>query len=437
MNQEANGTGAMYGMNGTGKWTRYGLLLLLLYAAVAAAYVWYTSPNTVPAAYRGTAVDPATFYTPAQLVASEAINAIRNWIFLVSWPWQWAIYLWLLSSGRTARWSEALRRRGLPVAVRFPLIVLLIELASFLLYMPLRIISYSTSRAYGITTQPVLGWLRDKLVGFGIGFLTMLAVAAVAYWFVNRGGRWWLKLWLLSIPFTLFMMYVQPAVIDPLYNTFTRLSNPQLEKQILALAAKANIPTDRVYEVDMSAKTNAMNAYVNGIGSNLRIVLWDTTLHQLTEQEVLLVMAHEMGHYVMHHLEWSALGAVGSSLIVLWLGSRLYVAAVRRYGGRFKLSRPGDVAALPLTLLLLSLLSFVSLPVTNAVSRHAEASADRYAMELIGSADGAVSMNQKMAKAALDEIKPPLLIHIMGDDHPTDFARILDAERFAHEHESK
>jgi Zn-dependent protease with chaperone function len=405
-------------------------LIFICYAVIMAAYVGYTSPNQVPEVYRGTAADPATFFTPDQLLKSETLNAARNWIFFMSGPWEWLIYFAILASGFAKRWRALLDSYRLPIFVKFPLYVLIVNAVAYLLYFPLRVAGYNLSKAYGISTQPVSGWLRDKLVGFGISYLTMLAVSAFAFWIISRGGKWWLKLWIISIPFTLFMMYVQPVVIDPLYNRFTTLSDPALERQILELAAKADIPAHRVYEVDMSAKTNAMNAYVNGIGSSLRIVLWDTTLKSLNDKEILLIMAHEMGHYVMHHLEWSAVGAVGSSFVLLAVGSRLYKIIIRKRGGKWGIGSESDMTAIPLVLLLLSILSFASLPFSNYVSRQAEASADRYAMELIGSAEGSISMNQKMSAVVLSDIHPPLLVKWFRSDHPSDMERIIDAERF-------
>jgi STE24 endopeptidase len=406
------------------------VIFFVCYAVAVAIYAWYTSPNQVPNAYRGTAADPATFFTPSQLQDSETLNAVRNWLFFISGPWEWLIYFALLASGLARRWRDALERPKLPIYVRFPAYVFLVNAVAFLLYFPIRVIGYNMSKAYGITTQPVLGWLRDKLVGFGIGFLTMLVVSAVAFWIISRGGKWWLKLWLLSIPFTLFMMYVQPVIIDPLYNRFTTLSNPHLERQILGLAAKANIPAHRVYQVNMSAKTNAMNAYVNGIGPSLRIVLWDTTLKQLNDKEILLIMAHEMGHYVMHHLEWSAVGAVGSSLVLIIVGGWIYTVIVRKRGAVWGIRSLSDMNALPLVLLILSVLSYATLPISNYVSRQAESSADRYAMELIGSAAGSVSMNQKMSIVVLSDVNPPLLVKWFQDDHPSDMERIINAEQF-------
>ncbi len=409
--------------------------LFVVYAAAMAAYVWYTSQNNVPARYQGTPADPATFFTPSQLHDSQMLNAFRYFIFFISGPWEWFIYLALLAGGLARYWRDALERRGWPIFVRFPLFVLLVQAAAFLLYLPLRIAGYSLSKSYGISTQPVSGWIRDKLVDFGIGYLTMLVVSAVALWIVSHGGRWWLKLWLLSIPFTAFMMYIQPVVIDPLYNDYYRLKDPVLEQRILELAKRADIPADRVYEVDMSTKTNALNAYVTGIGSSLRIVLWDTTLKKLDEKEILLIMAHEMGHYVKHHLEWSALGAVGASLFLLFVGGWLYARIVRRRGTGWGIRGPSDMAALPLALLLISVLSFASLPVSNAISRHAESAADNYALKLIGSAEGSVSMDQTMAVVTLSDVNPPLLVKWFRDTHPSDMERIVNAIEFERQHE--
>ncbi|WP_217596082.1 M48 family metallopeptidase [Cohnella sp. GbtcB17] len=412
---------------------KYGLWLAAC-AAIILLYVWYTSPNAVPDAYKGSAADPSLFYTADQLRESATLNAIRNGIFFLSWPWQWAIYLFLLTGGWSRAWKARIESSRLPALMRLPFYVLLVYAASTLLYLPLKIASYSVSRSYGISTQTAGSWLEDRGLDFAIGYATMVTVYAVARWIMSRGGRWWLRLWLLSVPFTLFMMYVQPVVIDPLYDKFGELSDPALESAILDLAGKADIPADRVYEAHMSAKTNAINAYVSGIGGSLRIVLWDTALARLDQPEIMQIMAHEMGHYVKHHLEWSAVGAIGSSFVLLWIGGGIFGVVLRTKGKAWGIERVSDMNALPLILLLLSALNFAALPVSNAVSRHAEAAADRYALELLGTADGAVTMHQKLAVAALSDVNPPLLVKWLRSTHPSDMARIVQAERYASEH---
>src|SRR5690606_35055063 len=143
--------------------------------------------------------------------------------------------------------------------------------------------------------------------------------------------------------------------------------------------------------------------------STLRIVLWDTTLERLNEEQILFIVAHEIGHYVMRHLEWSAVGAIGSSLVMLWLGSRMFHYAIHRWGRQWGIRRAHSPAALPLLLLLISLLGFAATPVTNAVSRQAEHAADRYALELRKeNADAAVQMYQQLARASLSDVNPPL-----------------------------
>lgn len=404
-------------------------LWFLLYAAAISLYLWYTRANSVPAGLIGSSADPATFMTPKELNRSEAYSFQRNGLFFLAYPWEWGIYIFLLFSGAAGRIKEKLSRTPLPEWVRLPVYAALIAFIAFLAYLPLRFVGYTLSRWNGISTQGMGGWLRDKLVGFGVDALILAVAVPVAYWIIRRGGRWWLKLWLLTVPFTLFLMYIQPVVIDPLYNEFTRLDNPVLETRILELADKADIPANRVFEADMSEKTNAYNAYVNGIGASLRIVLWDT-LHRLEEPEILQIVAHEIGHYDLHHLEWSAFGAVASSFFVLWIGSSVLGWVIGRWGKAWGVKGVGDAGSLPVVLLLLSVLSFVMLPVSNYVSRQAERAADEYALQLIGSNEGAVTMNQKLAKATLDDVNPPLLVHWFRSTHPSAMERITRAEAF-------
>lgn len=405
------------------------LLWFLLYASFMALYLWLTMENTVPGPYRGSPADPATFMDARELRISETYSAQRNWLFFIAYPWEWGIYVILLFGGWARRWEERLEKRVRYFALRVALYAAAVNAVSFLTFLPVRYIGYRLSKENGISTQAWDSWLRDKAVSFGMDTLILAAVTAAALWLIRRGGRWWLKLWLLSVPFILFMMYIQPVVIDPLYNQFNRLSDPVLERNILELADRAGVPADRVYEADMSRKTNALNAYVNGIGGSLRIVLWDT-LFRMEKPEILLIVAHEIGHYVMHHLEWSAAGAVASSFFLLWAGNGLLRKMIDRWGGRWGVRSPGQPAALPAMLLLVSVISFLTLPVSNSISRQAERSADRYALELIGSSAGAVSMNQKLAKATYDDVDPPLLVKLFRSTHPSAMERILDADAF-------
>src|SRR5206468_4003663 len=155
----------------------------------------------------------------------------------------------------------------------------------------------------------------------------------------------------------------------PWYNDFYPLKNKELETKILEMANKAQIPTKHVFEVSMADKTNAMNAYVTGIGSNARIVLWDTTLNRLTDRQILFIMAHEMCHYVEKHIYFGIAGYLLLSLIGLYLANRLMDWATRRWGDELKITDKRDIRSFPLFLLILSILMFTASPLTNLVSR--------------------------------------------------------------------
>src|SRR6185295_4278655 len=155
----------------------------------------------------------------------------------------------------------------------------------------------------------------------------------------------------------------------PMFNQFTPLKDRQLEARIVGLAERAGIPGRNVYQVDRSAQTLKYNAYVNGFGVSQRIVLWDTTLQGMNEDEILFVTGHEIGHYALRHI-WKgiAFNWLGS-LVLLWLTALLADRAVRRFGERWGFERLDDVASLPLLALLVSLLAFLAQPAVNGVSR--------------------------------------------------------------------
>ena len=139
-----------------------------------------------------------------------------------------------------------------------------------------------------------------------------------------------------------------PVWIDPLFNDYQTMKNPKLEAALLDLAAHTRIPGSRVFEVKKSVDTNALNAYVTGLFGTKRIVLWDTLLAKLNDREVLAVMGHEMGHYVLNHIPKSVvMGAFGVLASLFWVdrGSSVDCAVSRPVRIRFAGRRRGDSPA--------------------------------------------------------------------------------------------
>ncbi|WOP21715.1 M48 family metalloprotease [Bacillus pumilus] len=175
---------------------------------------------------------------------------------------------------------------------------------------------------------------------------------------------------------------------------------------------------------------------VTGIGENKRIVLWDTTLQKLKDREILFIMAHEMGHYVMKHVYIGLAGYLVLSLAGFFAIDRLYFYFYQKGAVPFRLRVSNDIAALPLLLIIVSMLSFAASPFTNAVSRHQERAADEYAVNLTKDGEAGVTSFQKLAKSGLSQVNPPLLVKVFRYGHPTMMERIMEMENAAEKEET-
>ncbi|SIS55275.1 M48 family metallopeptidase [Salimicrobium flavidum] len=396
-------------------WTGLGYIA---YASFVLLYLFVWSDSGIPPSLQGSAADPAVFMSEREQILSQEYSTYQNLLYLLALPVEWIIYTFILVFGL----SRTLKKAALH---KLPLYVLFLSAVTWIITLPISYISRRLSLDYGVSVEPFTKWIRDNLVSFSLSTLLMIFAAFVFYWLIRRSPeRWWLYAWLILVPFMAFLMYVQPVVIDPLYNDFDRLSNPELEESILQLADEAGVPAERVYEVNKSEETNALNAYVNGIGDNLRIVLWDTTLNRLGEDEVLFIMAHEIGHYVKNHLLKSLFGVLGGSLLGLYALYRLLPVVIRRWGEAWKVGGVSDIASLPVVLLLLSLFTFIAQPVEMAVSRQAEQAADEYAIDLRPDKEAAIGAFQQLTVSSKSDVAPPTLIKYLRYGHPTMLERL-------------
>ncbi len=407
----------------------YSVLLFIVYGLFFYWYLFYLADSKLPFEYQGSAADPSTFLNSRELALSEEYSKLKNFLFFISTPFEWLIYLFILLFGFSKAFRKWGEESGKYKIIQKAIYLFWLNLMAYVVSYPLSYIGYKLSRDYHISTQSFPSWMKDELIDFWVNYATTFVIFIVLYWLMSKSKkRWWLYAWLLSVPFTLFLTFIQPVIIDPLYNNFTTLSDKKLEEKILALAVESNIPAEHVFEVDMSDKTNALNAYVTGIGSNSRIVLWDTTLHELKENEILFVMAHEMAHYVEKHIYFG----IGLSLVLsffgLYLIYRLMHLVVKRWGTAFKVSKVEDIQSFPLVLLLISMLMFAVNPFANVVSRYEEKRADNYAVALTKDPEAGISTFQKLAKTGLSEVNPPLLVKVFRYSHPTMLERISELE---------
>jgi len=391
----------------------------------------FNTEQGLPQAYVNSPADPTTFMSDSQLHTATVFSRIKYFLFFMGIPWEWAIYLLILGLGLSVGFkhiAEKISERSL--LIKAGVYTFLLSFSIALLQFPLQYYSYKISHDYGINIQPFDLWLLDKGKGFLLDLVLTIPMVWLLYTLIKKSPkRWWLYFWSLSIPLTILMFLVQPLIIDPIFNDFQYLQDQGLKQEILSLADKADIPTDNVYQVNMSKKTKSMNAYVTGIGSSARIVLWDTTLQKLGKNEILFIMAHEMAHYVYHHIYWMLLGTIVSSFFFFYLVHRLMNFLIGKYGYLWGINKLGDINSLPLFLLLISLLSFIISPIENTISRSAERSADAYAIEMTHDKDAAIRSFQKLALEGLSEPNPPYLVKIFLYSHPTMVERLYTISR--------
>lgn len=410
----------------------YALLIFIIYGLFFYWYLFHFADTSIPFEYEGSSADPATFLNERELMLSEEYSKVKNFLFFLSTPFEWFVYLFILITGISKVFNNWAENTSKYSVVRTAIYVFWISIFTFVVTFPISYYSYSVSKSYRISTQSFSSWMKDELIDFWIDYGMLFIIVLVLYWLINKSRkRWWIYAWLISIPFSIFLMFIQPVVIDPLYNDFYPLKNKELEEKILSLADKANIPADHVFEVNMAEKTNALNAYVTGIGSNSRIVLWDTTLNRLNEDQVLFIMAHEMAHYVEKHIYFGIAGFLLISLLGLFITARLMERIVHsKWGEYLKVKAVNDMQSLPLLLLILTMLMFVVSPFENIASRYEEMRADKYALEMTENPEVAVQTFQELTRAGLSQVNPPLLVKIFRYTHPTMLERITMVEEY-------
>jgi len=320
-------------------------------------------------------------------------------------------------------------RRFWPVQVVLAVLVLVV--IGRVAVLPLSVPAELARRDAGLSTLTWPEWALD--VGRGVlvqtvaTALAVLVLVACARW--GRRG-WWLLASAAVGALVVAGSFVYPVVVEPVFNRFTPMTDEPLRTSLVRLAAADGIQVDEVLVADASRRTTTLNAYVSGFGSTRRIVVTDTLLADAPDDEVRLVVAHELGHADTDDvLTGTVLGAtstmVGVTLLVLLAGT----GRVRRWAGVEGLPRPlGRPEAVPMVLGLAAIGMLLALPAENVVSRALEARADVHSVALTGEPTTFEAMQRRLATSNLSDPDPPWLLQTWFGSHPTVAERIALAE---------
>jgi len=355
---------------------------------------------------------------------SDAYFEGGYWLILWNFLVAAAISIFLLTSRISARLQNfaerATRFKTFQVACYAVLYLIIVYVLSF----PLNLYqNFYREHQYGLATQSFLPWFGEQLIGLGVTLIggTLLLIALYAV-FRRAPRTWWVWGTIVAVLFSGAGTFIAPVYIEPLFNTYKPLTNSEIRDPILAMARANEIPVKQVFEVDASRQTTRVSANVSGFLGTTRIALNDNLLKQCTLPEIRMVMAHEMGHYVLNH---GAKLLTYSGILILVgfaLTRTLFDAAVRRWGNKWDVRGIADPAGLPLLVLIFSTLLFVATPFLNTVVRVTEREADAFGLNTSREPDG-------MAKAALKlgtyrKLDPAPLEEFIFYDHPSGRARI-------------
>lgn len=388
-------------------------------------------------------LQPTTQYSlpPDKLAKAIAYAAARNRLHFVAAAYGIALLLGFLAlrvAPRFRDWAERVSGRRLVQAyIMAPLIVI----ATDALTLPIDLYGHHLSLEYEQSVQGWGSWFWDWTKGEAIGVLFTGVLLWILFGVIRRSPRrWWFYFWLASIPIVVFVMFITPVLIEPVFYRFDPLQarQPALVAQIEKVVERGGleIPPSRMFEMNASEKLNSLNAYVAGLGASKRVVVWDTTIRKMTTPEILFVFGHEMGHYVLGHNYLLIAVTCGTLLVFLFLGYHATKWALARWGARWQIRGIEDWAAIPLLMLAVSIFGFFAEPLENSISRVLEHNADIYGLEVIhgivpNSQQAAAEAFQILGEVSLSDPNPSPFIQFWLYNHPA----VAERVRFAAEYD--
>jgi STE24 endopeptidase len=379
--------------------------------------------------------------SPERYAKAIAYSRAGYLIYFVSVFWEIAALVLLLSSRAVAKLRDFAEEKSKSFWLQAVLFVAPLSLLLALLNLPIRMYWHHLSLQYEQSIQRWGSWFWDwskgELLATALGILAAMLLLAIIRW---RPRTWWLYFWAAAMPLSAFLVFLSPWVFDPMFHTFRPLgeTHPELVQAIGKLTAHAGvpIPADRMFLMEASEKTNQLNAYVTGLGASKRVVVWDTMISHANPDELLAVVGHELGHYALGHvLKGFAFGVVG-----MFFG--LYAAylalqwVLKHRGATWGVRGQGDWAALAVLLLIANVLSFLSEPIGNGISRMQEHAADVYSLEVIhgivpDGPEAAAHSFQVMGEHDLADPNPPPFVKFWLYSHPP----LGDRVNFAHNYD--
>jgi STE24 endopeptidase len=397
------------------KWVRLGVTAVAA-VVVAEAAAWLLRPRDIEQPVHA---DENAYFSHDELTKARDYASGQRLILVGSLAAEGAVLI-LLATGRPAVTRRALERLAARPVLGGAVAAAGLSVVVAVITVPFGIWAHERSVDVGLSTQSIGGWLSDWGKGAAIGAVLAGLVGTFALWLIRRfGSRWWIPGSVAVVIAAAIMTWLAPVVLAPLFNKFDKLPPGQARSDVLELANKAGVDVGGVYEVDASKRTTAINAYVNGIGSSKRVVLYDTLIHDLNRGERRAVVAHELGHVHGNDIRRGLLFVAIVTPLSLVFISLMAGGIARRRG-----VSPGQPTYLPAFALAIAATSFVIGIAGNQLSRAVEARADTFSLQLTNDPRGMIELQQQLADRNLSDPDPPGAFSFLFGTHPPAVDRI-------------
>jgi STE24 endopeptidase len=329
-----------------------------------------------------------------------------------------------VADSAAARIADPARWPSLVVTVYVAILLLLNEIVG----LPLAFYSgYLVERRYGLSNDTFRGWAADQAKSFAVGLLFASGGATLVYFFIRLSpDRWWLWAGALFALIVMLLVNLAPVLLLPLFYSVKPLDREALRERLLVLAERAGARVLGAYEWGLAEKTKKANAALAGLGGTRRILVSDTMLAEYSDDEIEVVLAHELAHHV-HGDIWKGILFESALILAGFYAAATVLAALADELGLYGVADP---AGLPLLLLAAGGVSFVMVPVAYAMSRAHERSADRFALRLTRNPGAFVSAMRRLGAQNLAEEHPSTLVQWLFYSHPPIRERIAAAEAF-------
>ena len=376
-----------------------------------------------------TTANPPTIDSPEV----RRYNRLQRWLSLADALIGFALLVVLLVTGWTGKlrdWSYLGARQHYFLAVF--VYVLMFSIIAKLISSPFDFVGFRLEHQYHLSNQKLRGWLWDECKGWLLSLVLGAIMVELVYAIIRIAPQsWWIIAWAVFVGLFLLMAQLAPVLLMPIFYKFEPLANDALRERLTKLGERAGTRVRGVYEWKLSEKSNKANAALTGLGSTRRIILADTLLQNYSDDEIEAILAHELGHHVHKHIMKAILMQVGVTLFGFWLINVVLRFVLAKAWFPALDPRLYDFANLPLIVLVVTILGFVLMPALNAISRHHERQADRYAWENTPAIAPFITSMQKLADQNLAEREPSKIIELLFHSHPSISKRIAAAEAWA------